>query len=70
MPNLDFYAASEDYDPILDFVFSAKKFRVFESYSRPDHELVELKSVERMEPLFEAQVLTYLKISGEGWTSD
>ncbi len=27
--------------------------------------VVELKSVERIEPLFEAQVLTYLKISGK-----
>jgi GxxExxY protein len=26
--------------------------------------IVELKSVERLEPIFEAQVLTYLKISG------
>ena len=27
--------------------------------------LVEIKSVERIEPVFEAQVLTYLKISGK-----
>jgi len=30
-----------------------------------DAVVVELKSVERMEPVFEAQVLTYLKISGK-----
>jgi hypothetical protein len=46
MPNLDFYAADEDYDPIVGFVFSDEKFRVFESYSRPDQELVEIKSRE------------------------
>lgn len=30
-----------------------------------DTVVVELKSVERIEPIFEAQVLTYLKISGK-----
>jgi GxxExxY protein len=30
-----------------------------------DTVVVEIKSVERIEPLFEAQVLTYLKISGK-----
>ena len=52
MPNLDFYAAYEDHDPILDFIFSSEKFRVFESYSRLDHGLVEFKSAEHFREHF------------------
>ena len=37
MPNLDFYATSEDVALILDFVL--QECRVFESYSRPDEPL-------------------------------
>ncbi|MEU4765058.1 hypothetical protein AB0H12_17545 [Actinosynnema sp. NPDC023794] len=41
MPNLDFYAADDDWSAVLDTVFALGSFRVFESDSRPDRELRE-----------------------------
>jgi hypothetical protein len=41
MPNLDFYAAEGDRLDVLRAVFRLGCFRVFEAYSRPDHELRE-----------------------------
>ena len=56
MPNLDFYAADEDYEPIVSFVFSDEKLRVFESYSRPDRGLVEIKSREHFWEHFSPEI--------------
>ncbi len=56
MPNLDFYAADEDYDPIVSFVLSEPRFRLFESYSRPDQELVEIKSREHFRAHFSPEL--------------
>ena len=44
MPNLDFYAAGSDFEPVLDFVFHRSGCRVFESYSEFDAEIREFKS--------------------------
>jgi hypothetical protein len=44
MPNLDFYAAGLDFEPVLDFVFHRTGCRVFESYSEFDKEIREFKS--------------------------
>ncbi|MFD6568930.1 hypothetical protein [Micromonospora profundi] len=41
MPNLDFYAADDDWPAVLDALFDLGLFRVFESYSEPDCELRE-----------------------------
>lgn len=41
MPNLDFYAADDDWSAVLDAVFDSGMFRIFESDSEPDRELRE-----------------------------
>ncbi|MBB5800470.1 hypothetical protein F4560_000238 [Saccharothrix ecbatanensis] len=41
MPNLDFYAAGDDWSAVLGVVFDLGLFRVFESDSEPDRELRE-----------------------------
>jgi hypothetical protein len=41
VPNLDFYAAEEDWYAVLETVFGLGVFRVFEAYSEPDRELRE-----------------------------
>jgi hypothetical protein len=56
MPNLDFYAAGEDYEPIVNFVLTEERFRVFESYSRPDQALVEIKSFEHFREHFSLEL--------------
>jgi hypothetical protein len=43
MPNCDFYAAEQDLEAILKFVFDELNRRVYESYSEPDKELIEFK---------------------------
>ena len=35
-----------------------------------DAVVVEIKSVERFDPIFEAQVLTYLRVWEKGWVVD
>jgi hypothetical protein len=46
MPNIDFYAANADFDPILTHVFSISECRVFESYSPFGQELAEFTSID------------------------
>lgn len=41
MPNLDFYAVSDDWSAVFEAVFDPGLFRVFESDSEPDRELRE-----------------------------
>lgn len=41
MPNLDFYAAGDDWSAVLETAFDLGLFRVFESDSEPDRELRE-----------------------------
>jgi hypothetical protein len=45
VPNLDFYAADDDWSAVLQIVFGSKLFRVFEAYSRPGHDLREFNGV-------------------------
>lgn len=45
MPNCDFWAFGDDHRVILDYIFAAGECRVFESYSVPDQELVEFRSL-------------------------
>lgn len=45
MPNLHFYAADEDWAAVLEAVFALGSVRVFEAYSEPDRQLLELHSV-------------------------
>ena len=46
MPNCDFYAVPSDFEPILRFIFEAMDCRVFEAYSRFDHDLREFSRLE------------------------
>ena len=55
MPNLDFYATGKDHEAIMNLVFSTKMFRVFESFSRPDHDLVEFNSTEQFRMYFDSE---------------
>src|SRR5262249_45957066 len=48
VPNCDFYAASGDFEPILQFVFESMDCRVFEANSRADHDLREFSSWEEL----------------------
>jgi hypothetical protein len=41
MPNIEFYAVGEDFDLVLDYVFSRSGCRVFESYSPLGYDLLE-----------------------------
>ncbi|SNT54369.1 hypothetical protein SAMN05421812_10948 [Asanoa hainanensis] len=50
MPNLDFYAAEDDWSAVLHAVFDLGLFRVFESDSRHDHELREFRAVNEVSP--------------------
>ncbi|WP_394618683.1 hypothetical protein JNUCC0626_06150 [Lentzea sp. JNUCC 0626] len=45
MPNLDFFAAGDDWTAVLDTVFGLGVFRVFESDSEPGTEIQEFRSV-------------------------
>jgi hypothetical protein len=44
VPNLDFYAADDDWAAVLGTVFDMRLFRVFESDSEPDRELREFRA--------------------------
>jgi len=44
MPNCNFYAVNSDFKDILDFIFSDLDCRLFESYSKPDSELIEFQN--------------------------
>ena len=55
MPNLDFYATGKDHETVLDLVFSTKAFKVFESYSRFDREIVEFHSTEQFRSYFDSE---------------
>ncbi|RLQ08748.1 hypothetical protein EAD96_04445 [Micromonospora sp. BL1] len=44
MPNLDFYAAEDDWSAVLEALFDLGLFRVFESDSEPDCELREFSA--------------------------
>ncbi|MEH0985890.1 hypothetical protein [Micromonospora sp. CPCC 205556] len=44
MPNLDFYAADDDWSALLEALFDLGSFRVFESDSEPGSELREFSS--------------------------
>jgi hypothetical protein len=46
MPNIDFYAAEEDFLAVLTYVFEQSACRVFEMYSPPGQEIAEFKSIE------------------------
>jgi hypothetical protein len=46
VPNLDFYAADDDWPAVLHTVFDSGRFRVLEADSRPGHDLREFHSVE------------------------
>lgn len=48
MPNCDFYAADQDFQPILRFVFDELDCRVFESYSANDSELIEFSNIDQI----------------------
>lgn len=48
MPNCDFYAAKNDLDAVLTFVFDDMNCRVFESYSQPDNSLIEFGSLAQL----------------------
>lgn len=48
MPNLDFYAADEDWSAVLRTVFELGLFRVFESGSRHDHQLREFRALDKV----------------------
>lgn len=48
MPNCNFYAIDNDFEAILDFVFSDMECRVFESYSKYDKELVEFECADEV----------------------
>ncbi|HET7083603.1 MAG TPA: hypothetical protein VFI23_02460 [Rhizomicrobium sp.] len=52
MPNLDFYAASLDFQPVLDFIFNRSGCRVFESYSEFDAEIREFKSTNDLSQVY------------------
>ncbi len=46
MPNCDFYAAGDDLEKVLRFVFEEMDCRVFDSYSEPGKELLEFHNLE------------------------
>lgn len=48
MPNCDFYAAKQDREPVLRFVFDRLDCRVFESVSAYDSDLVEFTSFDQL----------------------
>ena len=52
MPNLDFYSANDDHEPIVDFVCSCGQFRLFEMYSKPDCEISEFTTIQQFRKHF------------------
>jgi hypothetical protein len=48
MPNLDFYAIGTDLDVVIDVAFAQTGCRIFESYSRPDHDIIEFTSADQL----------------------
>jgi hypothetical protein len=50
--NLDFFAAEADQRAVLDFLFSSTDVRVFESYSEPDAELRDFRSIDELGAAF------------------
>lgn len=46
MPNLNFYAIDEDYEQILNFIFTELDCRAFESYSKYENNLIEFKTAQ------------------------
>ncbi len=48
MPNLNFYADAGDKASVLGVVFGLGLFRVFGSYSEPDHELREFRAADEV----------------------
>ncbi len=48
MPNLDFYAIGSDLDAVVDVAFAQPGCRIFESYSRPGHDLVEFTTADQL----------------------
>jgi hypothetical protein len=48
VPNCDFYAAPSDFEPVLRFIFEDMECRVFEAYSRLDHDLREFSCFEEL----------------------
>ena len=52
MPNLDFYSAHDDHEPIVELVFQSREFRVFEMHSKPDREIVEITGAAHLKEHF------------------
>ncbi|WP_285474889.1 hypothetical protein [Actinoplanes sp. NBRC 101535] len=48
MPNLDFYAADDDWPTVLRAAFDSNLFRIFEADSEPDQELREFQACEKI----------------------
>jgi hypothetical protein len=48
VPNLDFYAADNDWSTVLQIMFSLDVFRVFEAYSVPERELREFHGADEI----------------------
>jgi hypothetical protein len=55
MPNCDFYASFEDHEPLLDWLFSDARCKVFEAYSGLDQPLADLRSSRDVLKLFDAR---------------
>lgn len=53
MASLDFFAAKTDQNAIIEFLLSSTDVRIFESYSEPDHEIREFKSLDDLAAAFE-----------------
>ena len=53
MPNIDFYAAGEDFTAVLTYIFERSGCRVFESYSAFGAELAEFKSIAEISSRYE-----------------
>ena len=60
MPNLDFYAAGEDWPAVIEAVFELGLFRVFEAYSVPGHEVREFRAASEVPAVPEATHLALL----------
>jgi hypothetical protein len=56
VPNIDFYAAGEDFVAILAYVFERSGCRVFESYSSPGQDLAEFNSIADLSARYEIGV--------------
>lgn len=51
--NVDFFAAAGDQEAVLHFLFDSTDVRVFESYSEPEKELREFRSVAEVQSVFQ-----------------